>query len=255
MTAGGSILFDVEQRVHRTADATSTVPVLYRATTIFGAVYTVDPGVASSPFEGACIEPWPISGGAAVLVVGLEHHASTAGPYRALAVALPARRRGFEGTLLRFVVDMRAIEEQALWITALASTSAAARASGRALWGLPHETADVQVTIDRAAEARVPGEIALRCEPPRGPALACPPLCLFGRAAERLCRTIAEVEGRVRVDVGSRAHLHIEGSGPLARAARSLGLDRARPRLSFRADRVRARLPLPSDTGPITPRR
>lgn len=244
--------FAVEQRAHPTRSGPCELPILYRDASLLGMFFHVDLERARGLFEGTCIEPWPVLGRAVATICAWEYRDSSVGSYGEVGLGIQCRRRGTRPSLARLGVDMRAQEEQGIWVVTLPVTTESAHAAGVDLWGYPKYVTPISTRFEGSTSVRLGDEIEIDCAPVRGPKMPGFPFITYTERGGRLIRTIIEVDYRARWDVGSRACIAITGDGPTASRMRELGMDHKAPLAVFRTNQFRARLPAGTDMGPLS---
>lgn len=243
--------FEVEQRPHATRTGPCELPILYRDASLLGMFFSIDLERARGLFAGMCIEPWPVAGRAIATICAWEYRDSSVGAYGEVGLGIQSRRRGSRPSLARLGVDMRAQEEQGIWVVTLPVTTEAAYTAGVDLWGYPKYVTPISTRFASDTSVGLGQELSIDCAPLRGPKLPGFPFITYTERGGRLIRTIIEVDHRARWDVGSRARVSITGDGPTASRMRELGMAGMKPVAVFRTSRFRARLPAGSDMGPL----
>ncbi len=243
--------FEVEQRPHPTRTGPCELPILYRDASLLGLFFSVDLERARGLFDGMSIEPWPVAGKAVATICAWEYRDSSVGAYGEVGLGIQCRRRGTRPSLARLGLDMRAQDEQGIWVVTLPVTTETAYAAGVDLWGYPKYVTPISTSFERGTSVRLGEELAIECAPLRGPKLPGFPFITYTERGGRLIRTIIEVDYRARWDLGSRARVTIDGEGPTASRMRELGMDGMTPMAVFRTSKFRARLPAGSDMGPV----
>jgi hypothetical protein len=243
--------FEVELRAHPIRRGACELPILYRDASLVGVFFRVNLERAREIVGDKQVEPWPLLGSAVAALHAWEYRESSVGSYGEVGLGIQCRRRGTHPSLLRLGLDMRAQEEQGIWVVSLPVTTDAAFEAGVDLWGYPKYVTPIDTRFDEAAKVRLGGELEIEAAPMRGPWTSALPLVTYTERDGRLIRTVLEVDHRVRWDVGARVRVRLVGDGPTASAVRALGLAEARPIAAFRTDGFRAKLPAGTDLGPI----
>ena len=241
--------------VRQTPEAISTgtcnLPILYYDASQFGVFFRIEIARARALLEGTSIEPWPVFGAALGAVYVWEYRDSTVGKYNEIGVGIQARRRGSRPSLVKLGLDMRAQEDQGIWVVNLPVTTEGAFRAGVDVWGYPKYVSPITTRFDdTGASARLGDEVELSMGRLRGPKKALPVVTYTGRA-QRLIRTVIDVEGQVTLGAASSVKLRVIGDGPTARSIERLGLERAPKLAAFRTDRFRAILPAGADVGSL----
>jgi hypothetical protein len=240
---------EVEERSLPTRAGSCPMPLLYRDSSLLALAFPTDPRRAASLFAGASIEPWTFARRALTILAAFEHRDTSIGPHAEIAVFVPCRLRGRAPSLLRFALDMRAQEDQGAWPGAIAvDTDAAVKASEP--WGYARYRTEIDVRFELERTRVETRELAIDAAAPRGPSLHTLPIITYSERGGRLLRTITETEGAARLGTGLGARVELRADGPTAALLRELGLERARPSVVARVDRLRARVPPGADLGP-----
>jgi hypothetical protein len=196
------------------------------------------------------LEPWPILGAAMGAIYVWEYRDSSVGAYNEVGLGIQARRRCASPSLVKLGLDMRAQDDQGIWVVNLPVTTEAAFRAGIDIWGYPKYVTPIETRFnDAGASARLGDELTLSVGPLRGPSMRLPVVTYTSRKG-RLLRTVIEVEEKVRWGTGRSARIDLIGDGPTAQSARALGLDRAPAIAAFHTNRFRATLPAGVDLGP-----
>jgi hypothetical protein len=242
----------VSQRPHTTRSGTCELPILYRDASQLGTLYLVDLGRARDLLaEVSAIEPWPVLRKAIGALYAWEYRDSTVGSYAEVGLGVLARRKGTRPSLARLVLDMGAQDDQGVWVASLPVTTQAAFEAGVDLWGYPKYVTRIETRFEHErARVTLGDEIEVEVGRLSGPLLRAQPVVTYTERAGRLIRTRIDVDHHVRWGLGSSVRLTLRGDGPLANAARRLGLGEARILAAFRTDGFRARLPIGVDLGP-----
>jgi hypothetical protein len=239
----------VARRPVGTSLGTCDLPILYSDASLLGLLYRVDPN-AARPLIDPAFEPWIVFGKALAMVCAFEYRDTTIGPYGELGLGLLIKRRGACPSLLGALADMRKETDAGLYIVNLPVTTAEARSAGRELWGYPKYVTPMDIGFRRdGVRFKVDNEIEMTMGASRGLETAGLPFVLYSVNGGRVLRTIVDVDHKVRWGGASSASIRIAGDGPTATSVRALGLDRAKPMLAFRTDRMRSILPLGEDMG------
>lgn len=239
----------VRQSPSKLSSGSCDLPILYRDASQFGVFFRIDLERARSILEPTTVEPWPVLGAAMGAIYVWEYRDSTVGTYNEVGVGIQARRRGHEPSLVRLGLDMRAQEEQGIWVVNLPVTTQAAYQAGVELWGYPKYISPIETHFtDAGASVRLGDELELSLGRLRGPSMRLPVVTYTARSG-RLLRTVIETAEPVQWGSGGSAKLRVLGDGPTAETARRLGLESATRLVSFRTDRFRAILPAGVDIG------
>jgi len=242
----------VSQTRHDTSKGGCDLPILYRDGSVVGCFFLVPREPANRLLEHTSIEVWPLLGRALVLLFAWEYRDSTVGTYGEVGLGIQARRRGSRPSLLRLGMDMRAQEDQGVWVQNLPVTTPEAFVAGVELWGFPKYVTPIETDFATRARIKLGDELELDVGPMRGPTTKGLPTVTYTSKAGQLIRTVITVGHKLRWDIGTDTRLSLRGAGPTAESARALGLDRARPACVFRSDAFRAQLPAGTAVGPIT---
>lgn len=240
---------NVRQAPAKTSTGTCDLPILYRDASQFGVFFRIDLDRARALLKDRSVEPWPIAGAAMGAIYVWEYRDSTVGSYNELGLGIQARRRGSRPSVLKLGLDMRAQDDQGIWVVDLPVTTEAAYQAGVDLWGYPKYVTPIETRFEKeSAGVRLGDELTLSIGSMRGPSRKLPVVTYTARGG-KLIRTVIEVGEPVRWGSASSAALRVIGDGPTARSVRALGLDTARPLLAFRTDRFRAILPAGVELG------
>lgn len=240
----------VPQTPHPTTAGPVDLPIYYRDASLFGVFYMADLLAAQSLVEHLSIEPWPLFGRAVVALFAWEYRDSTVGTYNEVGLGIQTRRRGTSPSLLRLARDMKADDNQGIWVVNLPVTTQAAYDAGVELWGYPKYVTPIETSFTSGgASARLGEELELSIGKLGGPSLPGLPVVTYTARKGRLIRTVIEVDHRARWGSGGSARLELRGDGPTSSSLRTLGLDGKKPLASFRVDTFRARLPAGVDLG------
>ncbi len=227
------------------------LPIHYHDGSLVALFWRVDRGVAAATLQDTPFEPMTFFGQALALLVAFEYRDTTIGPYNEVGLAIWARLRGSKPSALKVLANPRLQPEQGVVILNLPVTTEAAWTAGREIWGYPKYVSPIRTAFgDDQAETVLEGEFRLRVKRRSGLLTRGIPFVILSALKGRILRTIVEVAHQVRWSLGG-AKLELLGGGPTAGSIRALGLDRTRPALVFRTDRMRSFLPLGKDQGPV----
>lgn len=245
-------LFDgVVQARHDTSSGGCDLPILYRDGSCVGCFYLVDKSAADAMLAHTSIEVWPLLGRALVLLFAWEYRDSSVGAYGEVGLGIQARRRGSRPSLLRLGMDMRAQEDQGVWVQNLPVSTQDAFVAGVELWGYPKYVTPIETDFTTRARIKLGDELELDVGPMRGPKTRGLPTVTYTSRGGQLIRTVITVGHGLRWDIGSDTRLTLRGPGPTADSARALGLESAKPACVFRTEAFRAQLPAGTAVGPI----
>jgi len=226
------------------------LPIVYRDASQFGVFFRIELDRARALLEGTSLEPWPVLGAAVGAIYVWEYRDSSVGVYNEVGLGIQARRRGTHPSLVRLGLDMRAQDDQGIWVVNLPVTTEAACTAGIDIWGYPKYVTPIETRFtDVGASVRLGDELAFSIGRMVGPSMKLPVVTYTAREG-RLLRTVIEVSTSVRWGTGRSSRLELIGDGPTAESARKLGLDRAPAIAAFRTDRFQATLPAGVDLGP-----
>ncbi len=242
----------VEQVSHPLSEGACDLPILYRDASTVGVFWNVDIEPAREILKDKTIEPWPLLGRAVVAIYAWEYRDSTVGSYGEVGLGIQARRRGTSPSLLRLGMDMKAQDDQGIWVVTLPVTTESAHRAGVEIWGYPKYVTPIETHFEETARVRLGDELELEVAPIKGPETVGLPVVTYTSKDGQLIRTVIEVGHRVRWGLGGGTTLKLLGSGPTADAARALGLEGKRPNAVFRTDGFRAKLPAGVAIGPIS---
>jgi len=242
---------DVTQTPRALSEGSCDLPILYRDASIVGVFWNVDIAPAREVLAGATIEPWPLLGRAVVAIYAWEYRDSSVGSYGEVGLGIQARRKGSSPSLLRLGLDMKAQEDQGIWVVSLPVTTRDAYRAGVEIWGYPKYVTPIETRFHETIHVRLGDELSLEVAPIRGPESVGLPVVTYTEKEGVLLRTVIEVDHRVRWGLGGGTKLEILGSGRTADAAKALGLADKRPNAVFRTDGFRAKLPAGVALGPI----
>src|SRR5262245_744097 len=127
----------VRQKPFTTSGGTCDLPILYRDASQLGLFFRIDLERARALLRDTTVEPWPILGAAMGAIYAWEYRDSTVGTYNEVGLGIQARRRGTRPSLARLGLDVRAQDDQGIWVVSLPVTTEAARAAGVEIWGYP----------------------------------------------------------------------------------------------------------------------
>src|SRR5262245_26921434 len=220
----------VRQKPAPTSTGSCDLPILYRDASQFGVFFRVPLERAAKVLEGTSVEPWPVLGAALSAIYVWEYRDSTVGSYNEVGLGIQARRRGGRPSIVRLGLDMKAQEDQGIWVVNLPVTTDGAYRAGVDLWGYPKYVAPITTSFaDDRASVRLADELELSVGIARDRGIPLPlPVVTYTARGGRLIRTVIDVEHPVRL--GSPGSARIEllgGDGPTAKSVRALGLDRA----------------------------
>jgi hypothetical protein len=239
----------VRQEPAKTSTGTCDLPILYRDASQFGVFFRIALDRARALLDKTSLEPWPVLGAAVGAIYVWEYRDSTVGSYNEVGLGIQARKRGSRPSLVRLGLDMRAQEEQGIWVVNLPVTTQGAFQAGVDLWGYPKYVTPIHTRFDEAgAHVRLGDELELSIGRLRGPSIRLPVVTYTARAG-RLLRTVINVEDPVQWGTAMSAQLKVLGDGPTSRSVRALGIEGATPLAAFRTDRFRAILPAGADIG------
>ncbi len=240
--------FDVARAPSVTSEGPVDMPILYRSASALGLVVPVDPAKAASVVPAA-FEPWTSFGRAFAVLCAFEYRETTIGPYGELGIGVLVRRKGTRPSWLRFLRDMRAEENAALYVVNLPVTTTAARAAGFELWGFPKYVAEMETRFEPdRARVVLGGELEIEMTRARRPTMKGLPLVLYSIKDGRVVRTVVDVSHPQTL--GGKATVKVTGDGPCARTVRALGMDEKKPLFAYSTDSMRSILPLGRDLGP-----
>src|SRR5215813_10219044 len=117
---------NVQQSPAKTSTGTCELPILYRDASQFGVFFRIELDRARALLADTTVEPWPVLGGALGAIYAWEYRDSTVGTYNEVGLGIQARRKGARPSLVRLGLDMRAQEEQGIWVVDLPVTTQAA---------------------------------------------------------------------------------------------------------------------------------
>ena len=241
---------EIEVRSLPTRAGSCPVPLLYRDSSMLALMFATDLRRAARLVGGRTIEPWPLVGRALTVVCAFDHRDAAIGSHAEIAIFVVCRQVGSAPSLLRFALDMRAMEDQGAWVVGSGVTTDDAVEAGE-LWGYPRRRAAIQARSGPKRTHVETTDLSIEVEHPLGPPVRTLPLMTYSARDGRLIRTIIETEGLGRVGLGQGSRITLKGEGPLASPLAELGLDRARPLLVTRVERLRARVPPGADLGPL----
>jgi hypothetical protein len=240
--------FDVRRAPADTTAGPVDMPILYKDASALGMVFPVDPERAAS-LVPAAFEPWTRFGRAFAVLCAFEYRESTIGPYDELGIGVLVRRKGASPSWLRFLRDMRAEENAALYVVNLPVTTAGAHAAGTELWGLPKYVTPMETHFEpERARVVLGSELEIEMTRSRWPSMKGLPLVLYSVNHGRVIRTVVDVSHPQTV--GGKVTLKVTGDGPCSETVRALGMDRKKPLFAYSTDTMRSILPLGRDLGP-----
>lgn len=229
----------------------ASLPIQYRDGTLLGLLYRVPARECEGPLQGLALEPFAALGQVTVLVCVFEYRDTSIGAYNELGIAVHAKRKGSSPRLLGAALDMRAQEEQALFVATLPVTTEGACRAGIELWGYPKYVTPIDTRFDeRESHVRLGDELEITAPAGLGPLTKGFPFVTYSVRDGQLVRTVVEVDHHVRWGGGKGTSIRLVGPGQTSEVARALGLDRYSPMAVFRTDRMRATLPAGRLLGP-----
>jgi hypothetical protein len=250
--------FRVARASHPTSSGPVELPILYYDVSTLTAFFTVERQLAAALLAGAGLAPVLLAGDRAVAGLGCyEYRDTTVGPYHEVGLGLPVvPLRGAPPRIPLVDLLRRPRHRRAgFYVLDLPVSTAIACAAGRELWGFPKFVTDIPFEL---------GDGAFRCEvadpaggPPLvalagrlGPGVPAPAMSMvtYSHLGARDLRTEVDVRGRNRLHSGRGLALTVsDADHPMARHARALGLDGARPLLVLETARFQSRLNAGSD--------
>lgn len=242
---------DVTQKPHATSLGTCDLPAVYRDGGQLGLMYRSDLDRARALLEGTTLEPWPMLGAAMTTLQAWTYRDSSIGAYDEVGLGIFARKKGSRPSLLRFGLDMRAQEDQGIWVVTLPVTTEAAFVAGVELWGYPKYVSPITSDFgEREARVRLGDELEITVESGLKARIPSVPIVTFTNRGGRLIRTVIDTHMHLGVTRGRTGSVKILGKGRTSDAFVALGLEGAEPMLAFRTDAFRAVLPEGKDVGP-----
>ncbi len=223
------------------------LPITYEDASLLTAMWRVDPSVAQ-PLVPSHLEPWTIFGKALAMLCIFEYRRTSIGPYGEIGLGILTRRKGTKPSLVRVLRDLRAEEDQALWVVNLPVTTEGARAAGVEIWGFPKYVSPIETRFVRdEVRAELSGEFVLTMGKGRSVRTAGLPFVTYSMNGDHLVRTVVDVDHHIRWGGASTVDLRLTGEGPTAKSIRALGIEGKRPAFAFRTDDMRSVLPRGKD--------
>ena len=228
------------------------LPVRYTDGSALACIYRVDLAAARDVVGSESFEPLPVGGKALAQIMALEYRETSVGPYHELGVLVLVRRRGSAPSTLRTLMSLASVEDAGWYVVSLPVTTGFTCAAGREIWGFPKYVTRIEAVFDRGRAHVILGEeLVLEHRARFGMPMPAPPYVFFSELQGVLLRTLVPTQHKLRVGGVRSVRLHVTSNGPTADAVRRLGLDKRRPMMAARADRLDFVLPAGTPVGSV----
>jgi hypothetical protein len=250
--------FRVPRATHTTSCGPVELPILYYDVSTLTAFFAVAREHAEAALAGTGLAPVLLTRERALAGLGFyEYRDTSVGAYNEVGLGLPVVPLRGESPRVPLIDLLRQPSRRraGFYVLDLPVTTEVACAAGRELWGYPKFVTDISFELGggrfRCGVADPAGGPPLiELAGALGPAVPAPPMSMviYSHLGTRDLRTQVDVRGHSRLHGGRGLTLAIsDAHHVMARHARALGLDGARPLAVLETSRFQSRLNAGSD--------